>query len=204
MAIEDKVTIQNVSYPKLKERLLKDHQVLDFESPAQPERVLLTKDKLEGIVVDDDEAKATGFDSLSQSSRLYVMHGYRHDGDTGKGQATATFTPDLPKAGKYQVLVAYPPNGNRSEKVPVVIHHADGDTQVVLNEKQKPSINGVFEPLGVFRFEAGKSGSVTISNQGTTGYVVIDAVQFIPSAEVMKPKIKLPPVKITPDKPSKN
>ncbi|HYF36040.1 MAG TPA: FAD-dependent oxidoreductase [Prosthecobacter sp.] len=180
LAIDDGVEIQKIDYDKLKERLLKDNQVLDFESPPAPERLNLTKDKLEGVVVDDDEAKLTGFDSLSQSSGTFVMHGYRHDGDSQKGAATARFVPDLPKAGQYQVLIAYPPNGNRAQKVPVTIQHADGASAATLNQRKKPSVKGLFEPVGTFRFEAGKGGYVEITNSGTSGYVVIDAVQFVP------------------------
>jgi hypothetical protein len=192
-AIDEGVDIQKIDYAKLKERLLKDNQVLDFESPPAPVRVQVTKDKLEGIVVDDDEAKLQGFDSPSQSSTTYVMHGYRHDGDTAKGTATARFIPELPKAGQYQVLVAYPPNANRAEKVPVKVQHADGATEVSLNQRKKPSVNGLFEPVGMFRFEAGKGGYVEIANAGTNGYVVIDAVQFVPAEQYLKPPVKALP-----------
>jgi hypothetical protein len=34
--------------------------------------------------------------------------------------------------------------------------------------------------LGVFRFHSGKQGSVTLSNAGTDGHVIVDAVQFLP------------------------
>jgi hypothetical protein len=192
-AIDEGVDIQKIDYAKLKERLLKDQQVLDFESPPAPARSALTKDKLEGIVVDDDEAKLEGFDSLSQSSGTYVMHGYRHDGNTAKGSATARFVPELPKAGHYQVLVAYPPNANRARNVPVKIQHADGTGTVTLDQRKAPSVQGIFEPVGMFRFEQGKAGFVEISNAGTEGYVVIDAVQFVPGDQLMKPPApKLP------------
>ncbi|RFC47036.1 MAG: hypothetical protein DVB23_001344, partial [Verrucomicrobia bacterium] len=37
-----------------------------------------------------------------------------------------------------------------------------------------------FHPLGSFRFSAGSAGWVEISNKGTQGHVIIDAVQFLP------------------------
>jgi hypothetical protein len=48
-----------------------------------------------------------------------------------------------------------------------------------VDEKQKPSGANGFQPLGTFRFEPGKSGWVAISNTGTKGHVIIDAVQFL-------------------------
>ena len=39
------------------------------------------------------------------------------------------------------------------------------------------------EPVGTFRFEKGRGGHVEITNKGTSGYVVIDAVQWIEAAE---------------------
>jgi hypothetical protein len=77
------------------------------------------------------------------------------------------------------VFVAYPVNANRAAKVPVTIKHADGETTLTLNQKKTPSVNDLLEPVGAFSFDAGGAGYVEISNKGTDGYVVIDAVQFI-------------------------
>ena len=61
----------------------------------------------------------------------------------------------------------------------MVIHHADGETKIVLDQKKKPSIDNLLEPVGTFRFEKGRAGYVEISNADTNGYVVIDAVQWL-------------------------
>ena len=49
-----------------------------------------------------------------------------------------------------------------------------------MNEKQKPPIDDLFISLGVFEFNIDKPAAVVVSNQGTDGYVVIDAVQWLP------------------------
>ena len=77
------------------------------------------------------------------------------------------------------MLIAYPVNSNRAAIVPVVIRHADGETKVTLNQKKKPSVDDLLEPIGTFRFEKGRAGWVEISNAGTDGFVVIDAVQWL-------------------------
>jgi hypothetical protein len=178
-ALEQRVELQRIDAAKLQARLLADGQVLDFESPPVAVRVKQPRTKLAGIVVDDLEAMRTGFDRMSSAHTVYVDAGYHHDGNDNKGAQSARFTPDLPRAGRYQVLGAYPWNANRASNVPVTIHHADGETKVTLNQKQKPPVDELLAPVGTFRFEAGKGGYVEISNAGTNGFVVIDAVQWV-------------------------
>jgi hypothetical protein len=62
---------------------------------------------------------------------------------------------------------------------PVTIRHADGETKVVLDQKKKPAVDGLLQPVGTFRCTKGKAGYVEIANAGTEGYVVIDAVQWL-------------------------
>ena len=178
-AIEQGVDIQKIDPKKLQERLTKDGQVLDLISAEIAPRAMVSKAKLGGIVVDDAEAQRTGFDSISSAHSTYVETGYRHDGNGGKGEMTARFVPDLPRAGSYQVFVAYPWNANRASNVPVTIKHADGEAKVTLNETKKPAVQELLQPVGTFRFEKGRAGYVEISNAGTDGYVVIDAVQWV-------------------------
>jgi hypothetical protein len=178
-AIEQSTTIQSIDYAKLKEQLLKDGQMLDFESPPAPEVHSIKKADLKGIVVDDNEAELTGFESEGHTTGGFVERGYRHDGDKLKGEQKAKFILALPKAGKFSVAISYGALANRASNVPVTIHHAEGDTVVVVNQKKKPSGQDNFQPLGSYRFEEGKSGYVEISNKDTTGHVIIDAVQFV-------------------------
>ena len=178
-AIEQGVDIQKIDAKKLQERLLTDGQVLDFESAPITPKVVLAKAKLEGVVVDELDAKRIGFDRSSAAHPVYVESGYHHDNNDGKGSHTARFVPELPKAGRYQVFIAYPFNSNRAAKVPVTIKHADGETKVTLDQKKKPAVRDLLQPVGTFRFEKGSAGYVEISNAGTEGFVVIDAVQWI-------------------------
>lgn len=178
-AIDERTTVQKIDAKKLEARLLKDGQVLDFTSDPLPPRGAVVRANPPGIVVDDEAAQLKGFQSQSSANTPFVGHAYAHDGNANKGEQTARFTPDLPKAGRYTVAIAYPQNGNRASNVPVLIRHADGETKVTLNQKKKPSVDGLLEPVGTFRFAAGKSAYVEISNAGTDGYVVIDAVQWL-------------------------
>lgn len=139
---------------------------------------------LPGIVVDDTKAKVVGAWQHSQYSHSYVGDGYLHDGNSGKGEKTLTFVPELKRPGKYEVRLAYVYADNRSEDIPVTVFHADGEQTVHINEKQTPPIDGRFVSLGQFRFEQNGAGYVLVSNDGTKGVVVADAVQFLPVEEV--------------------
>ena len=105
--------------------------------------------------------------------------GYRHDSNADKGQMRARFVPDLPEAGRYEVRIAYPAHANRANNVRVTIQHADGRETLTVDQTKPASIDRLFEPLGTFRFEKGQAGWVEISNEGTTGHVIVDAVQWV-------------------------
>ncbi len=180
MAIDANTSVQQVDYTQLSARLLADKQVLDFESPRAAAPTRLTVEQLGGIIVDDSEAQLTGFEAFGQSVSPFVGAGYAHDGNDRKGQQWAKFTPNLPAAGKYEVLVAYTAHNNRASNVPVTIHFAGGEKIVVVNQQKKPPVRELFLSLGIFEFAAGRLGSVEISNADTDGHVIIDAVQWLP------------------------
>jgi hypothetical protein len=135
---------------------------------------------LPGIVVDDTQAKKVGEWKSSTFSGSYVGTGYIHDDNAKKGEKTLTYQPEIPKTGKYEVRLAYSSASNRSAKVPVTIFSADGEKTVHVDEQQLPEIEGLFHSLGQFTFEKSGQGFVIISNEGTKGHVVADAIVFIP------------------------
>jgi cytochrome c553 len=135
---------------------------------------------LPGIVVDDTQALKVGEWKVSQATGAYVGSGYVHDLDTGKGDKTITFQPELPSAGKYEVRLAYSHASNRAASVPVTIFSADGEKTIHINQQLEPPIEGLFVSLGQYHFEKNNQGHVLIANEGTKGHVIADAVVFIP------------------------
>lgn len=178
LAIEGNVDVQKVEYAKLKERLLKDKQVLELTRSASPGGI--DAKSIKGIVVDDESAKRKGFESVSSTVGPFIGVGYRHDGGEKDGKQSAIFTPDLPTAGKYEVRLSYSPNANRATNVPVTVKHADGEKVATVNQRQKPTTDGAFVSLGTFAFEKGTAGSVTVTNKDVDGHVIIDAVVWVP------------------------
>ena len=182
-AIEQGVDIQKIDYAKLKERMLADGQVLDFESPPIPVQASVSVEKLGGIIVDDSKARLTGFESHGTTAHPYIGEGYAHDGNAEKGKQKAVFTTKIPAAGKYEVRVGYSALNNRATNVPVTIKSADGSKTVKVDQKKKGEVEGYLQPVGIYSFAAGEEATVEISNEGTDGHVIIDAVQWLPVAK---------------------
>jgi len=177
IAITDKVDVQKVDYAKLKKQMLADKQVLEFDTPKRSDAI--DPKKLAGVVVDDADAELKGFDTTSSANTPFVGVGYRHDSNKDRGKQSAKFVANLPEAGMYEVRVAYTHNANRATAVPVAVSHMEGTFTKTINQQKAPPIDGLWISAGTFRFEKGKA-SVVVTNEGADGYVVIDAVQWLP------------------------
>ena len=176
LAIDAGVPVQEIDYTMLRARLEGDGQILDYTAPPGPAANYTPLDSLEGIVVDDTAANLSG--SWTASILPSGIHkGYRHDNDARDGRASAVFTATLPAPGEYEVQVAWSPNANRATNVPVGVEHSGGVSGMTLNQRERPPLDAGFGPVGRFRFE--KTGAVTISNLGTDGHVIIDAVRWV-------------------------
>ena len=180
------------------ELVLKKHerQIADLEGRINAQREALAKiDKasplpsvvaitdLPGVIVDDTKARKVGEWKHSVHTKPYVGDGYVHDDNTGKGDKTITFEPELPKPGKYELRLAYSTGPSRATNVPVTVFSADGETTITINQRQTPPIGGRFISLGTFNFEKSGQGFVIVTNEGTDGHVIADALQMIPADE---------------------
>lgn len=135
---------------------------------------------LPGIVVDDAQADFEGDWVASTSVAVYVNAGYKHDAQMRAGRRVR-FEAVLPHSGEYEVRFAYSPSGNRCQRLPVVVHHADGTSTRVIDQRQQPSIDGLFTDLGSFRFDAAERAVVSVNAEDAgNGVVIVDAVQFLP------------------------
>jgi hypothetical protein len=181
-AIDQKVPVQAILIEKLKARLLEQDSVLDPDKLPVSKRVVagaLDPGKLAGVVVDDSAASKSGDWSPSASTLPFVGEGYVHDGGKSDGKARVRFTPKLPKAGKYEVRVYSSPHENRSSNTLVLVHSADLEQTIRIDQRKPGTDNGPVV-VGVFAFGEGEGGWVEIRNESTHGYVIADAVQFVP------------------------
>ena len=75
--------------------------------------------------------------------------------------------------------VYYVPSSNRATNVPYELRTAEGPVTVRVNQRKKPE-QGKYQVLGTFLFKSGKQEILTVSNQGTDGHVIVDALQLVP------------------------
>jgi len=168
-AIDGGLAVQDVPYARLRAKLLEDGQVLELERPEP---------RAGGLVVDDAKAKLVGEWKPSHSQPPFVGAGYVHDDNAGKGAKTARFEVPIRTAGRYEVRLGYSAHANRATNVPVTVEHAGGTASVTVNQRKEPPFEKMFTSLGTFDF-GGAKAVVEVSNAGTDGYVIVDAVQLI-------------------------
>jgi hypothetical protein len=137
------------------------------------------------VIVDNGNPSSTpGFKTegtwaSSTGAGGYYGSNYYHDNNTGKGTKSARFTPHLSLVGDYEVFARWTAHSNRASNVPIDIIHANGTEFIEVDQKTN---GGQWVSLGVYPFSPGTSSSVLISNDGTNGYVVADAVRLVRQA----------------------
>ncbi len=152
-----------------------------IQSSSSSSLVVRVED-LEGVIVDDSKARKVGPWDESTSIKAYVGSGYLHDKNEGKGAKSVTFEPSELKPGTYGVRLSYNHAAGRAKEVMVRIFSADGEDLVRVNQSERPTDDGLWQTLGTYRFEQGGQAFVIVSNEGTTGHVIADAVQFLPES----------------------
>ncbi len=159
-----------------------EHALGEVDRPENVSYIVADPASLPGLVVDETAAELTGEWQYSTHTPPYVGLGYLHDRKAGKGGKSVAFTPDLPKAGWYEVRLAHCHNVRRSTRTPVTVRHAGGATTLIVNQQQEAPVDRLWRPLGVFYFAAGRAGWVRVGSEGTEPdkVVIADAVQFLP------------------------
>ncbi len=131
------------------------------------------------VIVDDADAgfQASGAWVTATTTRPFRGASYRYAQVDPNGQATATFRPTLPEAGRYPVYVWFTPGANRARDARVEVRHAGGTSVLTLD--QRP-YGGSWLFLGEWYFERGTAGAVVLTNRGSdpATVVIADAVRF--------------------------
>ena len=178
LAIDDNVPVQQLDYARLRSRLIADGQILTW--PGSRPRT-----KLKGIVLDETAAKFSGTWTRSNGQPPHVGTHYRHDANQQRGQKTAIFQPNIPATGDYEIRLLHTAHENRSTRTAVTIRIADKEQIFRVNQRKPPG------SLGVFRLHASEKLTVTVSNTGADGFVVVDGLQLLRSP-FGKPRVIVP------------
>jgi hypothetical protein len=91
---------------------------------------------------------------------------------------TATWTPNLPEAGDYNVYAWWPAYSNQATNAKYTVHYDGGVSDPIEVNQKEQAYGSKWNLLGNFPFAAGSSGYVVLSD-AADGYVVADAVKFI-------------------------
>jgi hypothetical protein len=128
-------------------------------------------------IVDDAAATYAGTWSTTTQIPGYYGSNYHTANNLATNVASATFTPNLPTTGSYEVFTRHPADTNRASNTPVDIVHAGGTTTVSVNQRLNYN---TWVSLGTYTFNAGTAGNVTIRNGGANRGVLADAVKWVP------------------------
>jgi hypothetical protein len=180
-----KVAVQALPYPALRERLLAQKQVLDLPDlpPVTPTTIgTLNIDPrtLAGIVLDDAQAELQGAWKASQNFKPHLGSGYVHDNRTGDGSCTATFRFRAPARGTYEVLMAYSAHPTRAKNVPLTITSGPHQTSLSVDQTKPLPDGRHFRSIGTVELSADEETLISVSNRDTDGFVILDALQLLP------------------------
>lgn len=152
--------------------------VVFYDASAIGSQILQTTRSLPGaIVADNTSASFQGSWATGSTTAGYQGSNYRHDGNAGKGNKTATYKFNIASSGFYRVQAKWPDHNQRATNIPVSIVHAGGTAKVTVNQRYH---GGQWFDLGFYRFVASKGATVILSNAGTSNYVVADAIRLLP------------------------
>lgn len=186
MSAKQNVAVQKLEYAALRERLLAQKQVLDLPelppvaaTPPGGGATGIDPKSLPGVVLDDATAELKGSWNKSSNFKPHVGGGYVHDDRRADSQSIATwkFTPT--KAGRYEIRMAYSAHETRAKKVPLTIVQSGRRTEIAVDQTQPLPAGEAFRTVGTVELEAGVEVTVAVSNTGTEGFVIVDAVNVV-------------------------
>ena len=180
LAVEKEISVQDISYSTLRKQLVEQGQVLGIDTLNRISRGEgVSTDSLGGVVVDGSTVELVGEWVESTSLRPFVGDSYFHDGNGGKGMRSAKFPFVAPKNGLHEIKVSFSSFGNRAGNLKYNVKHDGGLTKVLVDQRKPQPIDQLWFSLGSFNFSKGEQYHVSLNNENTEGYVVVDAIQVI-------------------------
>lgn len=188
LAARQNVAVQKLPYPALRDRLLAQKQVLEIPvlaapSPEPKGAMNIDPSKLPGIVLDDKQAALEGEWKSSSGFKPYIGTGYVHDDKRGDGHSIATFRFKAPKSVRYDLRIAYSPHETRASKVPIIIESGTQKAVLTFDQTQPLPAGEAFRSAGFIQLTSDAETKIIISNTGTEGFVILDAIQLIEAKE---------------------
>jgi hypothetical protein len=193
LAAKEGVTVQALDYGRLRARLLAQRQVLDL--PVLPPvgkvarssgPISIDLKSLPGLILDDSQAELSGDWERSTNFKPHVGTGYLHDEQRSDGKSRAVFRFKAPADGEFELRMAYSAHETRTTRLPVTIVGGGSEHRFTVDQTQPMPAGQVFRPIGSLRLRQGLEYTLTVTNQDTKGFVIVDAFQLLPVAASAK------------------
>ncbi|MBN1631151.1 MAG: hypothetical protein JW990_15430 [Thermoleophilia bacterium] len=137
------------------------------------------------IILDNPTAKSVGGGDVGANwTRSTSVSGYYGDDYQTQVGTSATawarWTPRFPSSGYYDVYIRWTSGSNRASMARATVNTPGGQRVFFVDQRYN---GGMWYAIGRHHFNAGYAtgiGSVTLWATGANGYVVSDAVRFVP------------------------
>ncbi len=181
----DSIAVQSLPYPKFRERMLANGQVLDLPKTSETPKVSssFSAKSFTGIVLDDRDARLKGGWVRSTNFKPYLEDGYLFHGKKGSqakgdGNAEASFPFTAAESGVYELLMTYSADETRAKNVPLTVISGTHQKDFKIDQTKPLPSGKHFRLIGEVQLQGGVPSSITISNQETVGFVVIDGLML--------------------------
>jgi len=137
----------------------------------------LDPSKMEGVVLDNRDAKLQGNWTKGQNLQGFIGYEYMY-ASAGSG-ATATYEWIAGEPAEIEVRLAYQNHENRGKHVPVDVTVAGKTSQHFVNMTHPPTIDGLFVSLGKYSVQKGDRVTIVVGTKDAQGSAHIDGVQIL-------------------------
>jgi hypothetical protein len=193
LAAKAGVSVQALGYPQLRERLLAQQVVLDL--PVLPTvgkvarsagPISIDTKSLPGLILDDAQAELSGDWERSTNFKPHVGTGYLHDEQRSDGKSRAVFRFKGPADGEFELRMAYSAHETRTTRLPVTVVGDGAIQRCTVDQTMAPPAGQVFREVARLRLRTGVEYTLTVTNEDTKGFVILDAFQLLPVAAAAK------------------
>ena len=145
-----------------------------------------------GQILDDTDAEFVGPWRFSRHLHPHHGKGYHHDNRGRDGECLAHFRLQVPETGRYELRLAYTPGPTRASNVRILIETGGRKARLAFDQTQPPPVGSPFRRLAELSLQADQPVTITLSNQGADGHVIVDGLQLIkasapPDGQPLKP-----------------
>jgi hypothetical protein len=141
---------------------------------------------LPGVILDDAQAELSGDWERSTNFKPHVGTGYLHDEQRSDGKSRAAFRFKAPADGDFALRMAYSAHPTRTTRLPVTLTDGVQVKAFAVDQTIALPSGDAFRTIGTVRLRKGVEYTLTVTNQDTRGFVILDAFQLLPVAAAAK------------------